>query len=416
MEPDEITINRPAMRLGCVFDRSGSMAGQKIEYAKAAAKLLVKQLSSEDIFCLVAFDDSVIVVVEPSSVASKEELQQKIEKLNTGNMTNIGAGLLKTFELLEKNSIIFGINRLLLLSDGHANTGLVGPSLVKRIAAEVERTGFSVSAFGIGGDYDAELLGQLTANGKGSLYHIDSPDDTPRFSQEEFGDLLAISALDVKIIPVLPSGVTLKEFYGFSENNGHYEIGNLYSGEVRSILMELEVDADALTSSPFEIEIELQGQNLEGNDFSNTRTIKLNSTNKEPKVDMEIAAFADKVRQAVAIQKASEARLNGDWVKAEHIVADFNPTYSWTSYLDAGVMDEDEVDQVSMVSFAAEQEVRTRGGYTNNASNSILSYGGTAWAANMMRGRGSTAKGAMRMAEMNLGDVDKDDESQESEK
>jgi len=409
MESDQIENERAPMRLACVFDRSGSMAGQPIEYAKEAARLLVRQLSNTDVFCLVAFDDRLEVLVEPSAVEAKEELQRRIDTLTARSSTDIGAGLLKAFELMTREHSAIGVNRILLLSDGYANHGLVGQNLVSRVGKEVEKTGFSVSAFGVGSSYDAELLGQITAKGRGSLYHIDQPDSTPRFFQEEFGDLLAVSATEVKALVSLPEGVEIKEFYGFTGENNIYEIGNLYSGETRTLLMELEVDTDALVSSPFEIEVGLQGQNLEGEDFLSSKKFTVIAGGEEPVIDLEIAAFADKIRQAFALQQASEARLLGDWIVAERHLVAFNGVCNWTDYVEAGVMDAGEAEKYDAIMCSATAEANTRGAHTGNASNSVLGRGGMAYASNMVSGRGMTAKGEARMAEMKLDDSDDSD-------
>lgn len=409
MEPDQIKSNRAPMRLACVFDRSGSMQGQKIEYAKEAAKMLVRQLSSADIFCMVAFDDHVMVLVEPSSVESKEELQQSIDKLHVGGWTDMGSGLIKAFELMKGQKSITGVNRLLLLSDGHANQGLVGEPLVNRVAVEVEKTGFSVSAFGIGADYDSALLGRITAKGQGSLYHIDSPDATPRFFQEQFGDLLSVSATGTKVKVTVPTGVVVKEFYGFTSEDNTYEIGNLYTGETRSILMELEVDSDQLTEGPIEIGLDFNGYNLDGDEFSMTQTLKIDTNNDEPVVDFEIAAFADKIRQAFYVQKASEASMGGDWSGASVLLSSFVPTYEWSSYAAAGVMSTGDAELFESIQVNALAEATSAGAHTNYSTNSVLSYAGNAWAANTVRGRGMTTKGAMRMAEMKLSDEDDDE-------
>jgi Ca-activated chloride channel family protein len=407
IEPDAVKNNRLPMRVACVFDRSGSMAGDKIENAREAAKLLVRQLSGSDIFCLVAFDNDVQILIEPSSAESKEELQKSIDRLYPGGWTNMGLGLIKAFELMTDKRAIVGVNRILVLSDGHSNQGLLGEALTNRVGIEVEKTGFSVSAFGLGADYDATLLEAITTKGQGSLYHIDTPESTAKFFQEEFGDLLSVSATGTRVQVELPQGVTLKKFYGFEgDKDNVFEIGDLYTDEVRTILMELEVNSDELTE-PVEVFLYCNGYNVDGKEFLMRHKINLEINDDEPIVDLEISAFADKIRQATYVKMASEASLNGDWELAQaYMVECEDNVCNWTMYADAGVMSPEEAGLYHRIQYNANAEAQTRGAHTNYSTQSILSYGGATWSSNVLKGRGSSAKGTHRLADMKF---DKDD-------
>src|SRR5262245_20559040 len=54
---------RAALNVAIVIDKSGSMQGSKIEQAKAAARAALSQLRDDDIVSIVAYDDTVEVLV-----------------------------------------------------------------------------------------------------------------------------------------------------------------------------------------------------------------------------------------------------------------------------------------------------------------------------------------------------------------
>src|SRR6266404_1105969 len=51
-----------------ILDRSGSMAGQKIEHARAAVLELLRQLDAQDRFALVTYSDNAAVTIPLSAV------------------------------------------------------------------------------------------------------------------------------------------------------------------------------------------------------------------------------------------------------------------------------------------------------------------------------------------------------------
>src|SRR5438034_3435910 len=87
---------RLPLNLALVIDRSGSMAGSKLEKAKEAAIYCLRNLSGADRAAVVAYDDDVRVVA-PSRVLTPEVKNQIISEVRTirdGGSTNLGGGWL----------------------------------------------------------------------------------------------------------------------------------------------------------------------------------------------------------------------------------------------------------------------------------------------------------------------------------
>jgi hypothetical protein len=58
----ETDSTRPKLAIALVIDRSGSMAGEKLQVAKSCAGFLAGRITSEDRLAVVAYDDTVSLV------------------------------------------------------------------------------------------------------------------------------------------------------------------------------------------------------------------------------------------------------------------------------------------------------------------------------------------------------------------
>ena len=67
----EPTAERSARTLVVVLDRSGSMAGERLDGAKAALTALVDRLDPADRFGLVSFDDEVRIEIAAAPMTDK---------------------------------------------------------------------------------------------------------------------------------------------------------------------------------------------------------------------------------------------------------------------------------------------------------------------------------------------------------
>src|SRR4051794_33186574 len=99
--PDEEPSARPPLNLALVLDRSGSMAGEKLAYAKQSASWLVSRLRASDRIALVGFDDEVTLFAPFAEVASGTA-SRAISMLHEGGMTNLSGGWLKGIEELRR--------------------------------------------------------------------------------------------------------------------------------------------------------------------------------------------------------------------------------------------------------------------------------------------------------------------------
>ena len=243
--------DRPNLNLSLVIDKSGSMADQgKMEHARRAAHRLVERLHRGDILSIVVYDDRVRVVRPAKKVTDRNGLHRLIDRIYPGGRTNLAAGLEEGYRQARKKRKRGYVNRVLLLSDGLANVGITDPEALRRKAGAMSESGISVSTFGVGLDFDEDLLAAVAYGGGGSYYYIAHPGDMSAALAREFDMAAGTVATEVEII------IRLREGCRFDSAIGHrwkrkgdsviIKLGDLAHGEQRTLITRLNIPTDAV--------------------------------------------------------------------------------------------------------------------------------------------------------------------------
>src|SRR5689334_15501560 len=90
------TSKRLPLNLALVIDRSGSMAGSKLDKAKEAAIFCLRNLTGADRAAVVAYDDEVRVVAASQVLTpeAKTKMIAEVRTIHSGGSTNLGGGWL----------------------------------------------------------------------------------------------------------------------------------------------------------------------------------------------------------------------------------------------------------------------------------------------------------------------------------
>ena len=236
---------RPGLNLALVIDRSGSMAGSKLSYARKAARFLAGELTERDRLAIVTFDEQVNVLVPSQPVRDPLLFISAINTIDAGGCTALFDGWLAGATQVANQLDPAGLNRVLLLSDGQANEGLTD---AEAIAARVEgltQRGISTSAFGLGSGFDEDLMGAIAAAGDGTLAQIESPRQLADLYASELQGLASTLGRRVSLGIRGKHGAEVEDVL----NNlpltgaGNHQLPNLRYGQELSVGMRLQLPA-----------------------------------------------------------------------------------------------------------------------------------------------------------------------------
>lgn len=230
-----------------VFDHSGSMSGQKIEYGKHALRELIRRLGDRDRFSLVAYDSSADVRVplgEEAHVARQSWLRA-VEGLSAASGTNISSGLdLGLSELNERRQNAHAA-RILLLSDGLANEGDATLEGLELRARRTMNAGSVLSTIGIGGDFDEKVMSSLARTGAGAFYYLAKLETLPQLLNAELQTAGETYAEKAELLVKVGPGVQLLSASGraFSTegDTAIVPVGSLYADHAQELWLTLKV-------------------------------------------------------------------------------------------------------------------------------------------------------------------------------
>lgn len=249
--PDE-DPDRPRVgsSLQIVLDRSGSMSGAPLDGALEAIARLVQRLDARDNFGVVAFDDEVQVVVPAAPLTDKEGTVDRLAQVTAGGMTDLSGGYLRGLQELKRVAGEGG-GTVLIVSDGHANGGIVDPDRLGDLARDAQRKGIVTSTLGYGLGYDETLLASIARGGSGNHHFAEDPDAAGAAIASEVTDLLAKSIQAASLTVQFSSDVQLMRLYNdlpatqIGDGTVMIELGDFYFAEQRKLVMRFKVPAMA---------------------------------------------------------------------------------------------------------------------------------------------------------------------------
>jgi Ca-activated chloride channel family protein len=191
--------SRSDATLTFVIDVSGSMGETgKLDLVQDALHYLVGQLRPDDAVAIVTFNERAHVIRKMTRVAERADLDKAIDSLRADGSTNLGAGLIKGYDIARESFRGSTTNRVILLSDGLANTGLTDADpIVQRVREEAAHQ-IALLGVGVGSDYGDQMMEQLADKGDGFVVYVSERSQARDLFIHKLPATLAVRAYDAK--------------------------------------------------------------------------------------------------------------------------------------------------------------------------------------------------------------------------
>ncbi len=318
-----------------VVDRSGSMGDGRLELVKNTIGEMVGRLAPTDYLSIVSFDTEteIHVPIEQVKHISPQTIRRDLVALQPRGGTNIELGF--SAGIAQAGLAPEGVeSRLVLLSDGHANTGAEDPEAFARLAAGATEHLVKTSAIGIGEGYDERILTALADSGQGNHFAAVKLDEAVAGLQDEIDGLLERSLRDIEIqitVPKVIRGFSIKPVGYVRSLEKHStgvqaRVGDLSSKETRGYAFLVSLPAlRTELGTQLEFEIQVSGTNVDGEvrvEQSSKLTLEIAEAQGfvPPAKDENVAAEIMAYRLTEIKGAAADAAYRGDHEEAKRII------------------------------------------------------------------------------------------------
>jgi Ca-activated chloride channel family protein len=235
---------RSPLRLAVVIDRSGSMSGQPLAEALRCAEHIAAGLTARDHLAVVLYDDKIQVPVPLSGGGNLPAVQRALAGVESGGSTALFDGWEQGARLLEhgpKDTL----SRVVLLSDGQANRGLVDVDQIVQHCARWAERGVSTTTVGLGRDFNEDLMIRMARAGGGQQYYGRSADDLRDGFDEELQLLQALYLRKLRVRLVPADGVVAEALGGLPSGPDGHALPDLAWGAESWMMVRLHLAASA---------------------------------------------------------------------------------------------------------------------------------------------------------------------------
>jgi uncharacterized protein YegL len=190
------TMPKLPLNLCLVIDRSSSMRGERLQQVKDAAGKIVDMLGEEDYLSLVTFNDRAEVVIAAQRARNKGDLKRMISGVEAAGGTEMATGLALAVQEIQRAALGRGVSRIMLLTDGRTYGD---ESRCVEIARRAQGRGVGLTALGIGGEWNEDLLETMAARENSRTQYITSAGEIAQIFTDEVKRMHSVFAQGLQL-------------------------------------------------------------------------------------------------------------------------------------------------------------------------------------------------------------------------
>ena len=243
-----------------VFDKA-NLIGSKITILQVLCKgsfssvtiqtdYLTNEQFEAHILAVVIYDDVAETILPPQLVTDKAQIKAAIKKIRARGLTNLSGGWLMGCDRVQSQQTSEQLNRVLLLTDGLANRGIVDPQVLVNTAKEKAAAGIMTTTLGFGDGFNEDLLIDMAEAGGGNFYFIQSADDAANVFNIEMESLTSIVGQNLTVNLETKNQIQVAEVlnkYPSRQLDKGVEVflGDVYQVESKSLVLQFTLPAIA---------------------------------------------------------------------------------------------------------------------------------------------------------------------------
>ena len=245
----------------------------KLDSIILSIQMLLELLGPRDRISLITFSNHATIILNYVDIIPEKRdiLRQRISVIQTDDVINISAAILRAQEVLQKDSSMK--QSIILITGGHATFGIYDTktllSMTRQLLTDFPGTSLSTIAYGL--QHDKDLLQGMATQGSGSYSTITCWQEISVVFGNIIGSLFSCIAQDVRVI--LPKNVALRSRYPIIETTTDMEI---MIGDIPA-----EMEAVFFVQLPRGTPLQLKGYDLTAHDSFDTITTIIDRYNDD---------------------------------------------------------------------------------------------------------------------------------------
>ena len=309
---DVVEEHRVPLNLVLVIDRSGSMNGDRIRKVKKSLGKLIGKLTSRDLVSIVTYSDEASTCLETTTGGDADSVASVISSIEASGSTNLHAGLMLGYEVALRNKDSERANRVILLTDGIANRGVIDEKQIASASKKYNDKGIGLSTIGLGSSFNRSLLRELADAGRGAIHFVADAGDIQKVFVDEFDSLLSPAAMDISLTIRVPGGKPLPKIFGYQpqKSNNSYRIPmeNMSYGATQVVVGKFG------SKVPDQLEVELSYfDSITNKKIVEKKTLGLT---EQDSVDPVVQKNYTIAKLAQAVQRSAKLVESGSYEKA----------------------------------------------------------------------------------------------------